>query len=144
MNAEAIYVGEISKLKRRVFSRFVYRILLWSCIFFLGSHTVLFLIAGAQFFGHSQHGLWILLLGAISMIAAFVVTGSERKAFQSFLIDIDARLQLGDCISTAFEYQQSGNESVFSDLLMQDATGKLRRLSTREIFPAEFSKLYFF
>jgi hypothetical protein len=78
------------------------------------------------------------------MIAAFVVTRSGRRAFQAFLIDLDARLQLGDCISTAFEYQQSGNESVFSDLLMQDATAKLRRLSTREIFPAEFSRLYFF
>lgn len=144
MNAEAIYAGEISKLKRRVFSRFVYRTLLWSCILFLGSLTVLFLIAGVEFFGHSRQGLWILLLSAISMIAAFVVTRSGRRAFQAFLIDLDARLQLGDCISTAFEYQQSGNESVFSDLLMQEATAKLRRLSTREIFPAEFSRLYFF
>mgnify|MGYP000019409170 CR=1 FL=1 len=39
MNAETIFLGEISRLKRQVFSRLVCRLLLWACAFFLGGYT---------------------------------------------------------------------------------------------------------
>jgi len=88
--------------------------------------------------------LWVLALCAISLIAAAAVALFANTAFQSFLVEIDARLRLGDSISTAFECQQAGHQSVFMDLLMQDAAAKLRRLSPRQIFPARFSRLHFF
>jgi hypothetical protein len=144
VNAETIFLDEISRVKRRVFSRLVCRLLLWACAFFLGSYTLFAIILKAHIYGGNHYGLWVLALGAISLIAATGVAIFESKAFQSFLIEIDARLQLGESISTAFEYQQAGHQSVFLDLLMQDATAKLRRLSPREIFPAGFSRLHFF
>jgi hypothetical protein len=143
VNAEAIFLSEISKLKRRVFSRFVYRILLWGSAFFLGGFTILSVIAKAGLLGSMPYEPWLFIMSAISLIAAIVVALFEKKDFRSFLIDIDLRLQLRDSISTAFEYQRSANTSAFLDLLMQDATAKLRRLKSRQIFPAKFPGLYF-
>jgi len=142
VNAESIFLSEISKLKRRVFSRFVYRILLWSFVIFLGSYAILFFITEAGFSGRGNYGPWTVILIGISLIAAIMVAILERKSFQFFLIDIDTRRDLRDSLSTAYEYHRSGNKSVFSDLLMQDAAVKLRQLNTRQIFPAKFSRLH--
>ena len=142
MNAEAIFLSEISKLKRRISIRLLHRILLWGSVFFLGSYTILSIIAKAGPSGSNPYGIWVFIFVGISLVAAIGVAIFERKDFLSFLIDIDTRLQLRDSISTAFEYKRSGNKSVFLDLLMQDATSKLRLLSPRHIFPAKFSRLY--
>ena len=143
MNAEAIFLAEISKIKRRSSIRFVNRILLWGSVFFLSSCTILSIIAHAGLSGPDPNRLWVILLIGISLIAAIAVAFIERKDFQSFLIDIDTRLQSQDTISTAFEYQRSGNKSVFLDLLMQEASARLSRLNHQQIFPAKFSRLHF-
>jgi hypothetical protein len=110
----------------------------------MAGYTLFAFILKTKIYGDSHYGSWVLALCAISLIAAIGVAIFKSKAFQAFLVEIDARLQLGDSISTAFEYQQAGHQSVFLDLLMRDATVKLRRLSPREIFPPGFSKLPFF
>ncbi len=142
MNSEAIFLTEISKLKRRSSIRFVNRTLLWGAVFFLSSYTILNIMAKATFSGPDPNRLWVIILIGVSLIAAIAVALIERKDFQAFLIDIDTRLQLQDSISTAFEYHRTGNKSVFIDLLMQEATAKLSRLNPDQIFPAKFSGLH--
>jgi hypothetical protein len=143
VNTEAIFLTEISKLKRRSSIRFINRILLWGAVFFLSSYTILNFIAMAGLAGLDPNKLWATLLIGISLIAAIAVAFIERKDFQSLLIDIDTRLQLQDTISTAFEYHRSGDKSVFLDLLMQEATARLSRLNHYQIFPVKFSRLHF-
>ena len=72
MNAETIFLGEISKLKRHVFSRFVYRILLWFSVLYLGCYTVLFFIAKAGFLSHGNYGPRAVILIGISLIASML------------------------------------------------------------------------
>ncbi len=142
MSAESVFLGEISKLKRRGFTKFIYRILLWASVIFLGSCTILFFIAMSGFSSQGNYGSWSVTLIGISLIAAIIVVILGRKNFQSFIIDIDTRLKLRESISTAYEYQRSGNKSVFSELLMQDAAAKLSRLYNNQIFPAKFTLLH--
>ncbi len=143
MNAEAIFLTEISKLKRRSSIRFVTRTLLWGAVFFLSSYTILNIVAKAGLAGPDPNRLWAILLIGVSLIAAIAAAFIERKDFQSLLIDIDTRLQLQDTISTAFEYHRSKNKSVFFDLLMQQAAARLSRLNHHQIFPAKLSRLHF-
>jgi len=85
--------------------------------------------------------VYIILVG-ITLLGGFLFAHAKKSNFLNFLIDIDTRLKLQDRISTAYEYQSSGNKSGFSELLMQDAVDKLRKLSNKQIFPAKLSALH--
>lgn len=141
MNAEQLFLREISKLKRIVFIKFVYRIMLWALLIFLCAGTIVRVVEET---GISQHRLIpvIIICSAIILFAAFLLAIIRKKDFLNVLIDIDTRLNLRDRIATAYEYQRSGIKSVFSDLLMRDAAARLRQFNTRDVLPARFSGLH--
>ena len=142
MSAEAAFLGEISRLKRIVFLRSVYRALLWAFLILLCAATIVLIIEKAGISEFSKYPANFTIFAAVILCLAFLGAYLRRGKFLHILIDIDTRLKLRDRITTAYEYQKSGIKSVFSDLLMQDATVRLRQLSAKHTLPVKFSVLH--
>ncbi len=85
--------------------------------------------------GYSIYPLLVLIAFACSVFYSF----RTRRSFLDELIELDARLELKDRMSTAYEYQQLGRGSVFVDMLMKDAGHILGSIKESRIFPRQFS-----
>jgi hypothetical protein len=142
VSAEALFLSEIAKLKRRVIIRSVHRILLRASLIFLIICTILLIIDKAGFSEYGESVSFYVISVGTALFAALLIAFVRRKNFLNVLIDIDTRFKLQDRISTAYEYRKSEKKSDFSDLLMQDATAKLLQLSTKQLFPAKFAFLH--
>ena len=142
MSAEALFLSEIAKLKRRVIIRSVHRILLRTSLIFLIICTILLIIDKAGFSKYGESVSFYVISVGTALFAALFIACVRRKNFLNVLIDIDTRFKLQDRISTAYEYREFRKKSDFSDLLMQDAAAKLLQLSTKQLFPAKFSYLH--
>lgn len=142
MSAEALFVSQISKLKRRLVIKAVQRTLLNAALTFVAICTILIIIEKAGLTKYGAYRSWVILLIGFSLFVGLLTAFLKKKDFLAFLIDIDTRLKLKDRLSTAYEYQKFGKKSDLSDLLMEDATDTLRQLSTQQLFPAKFSFLH--
>ena len=142
MSAESAFLGEISRLKRIIFIRFVYRTLAWAFLILLGAGTIVLIIEKAGISEYSRYSVTFIISAAVILCVAFLGAYLRRRKFLHILIDIDTRLKLQDRITTAYEYQKSGIKSIFSDLLMQDAAVRIRQLSAKHILPVKFSVLH--
>lgn len=142
MRAESLFLVEILKLKRRIFITSLLRIILRACLIFMFACLVMLLLEKAGISQYRPDAAAYIVLVGITLFVGFLYAHAKKTKFLDFLIDIDTRLNLQDRISTAYEYQSSENKSGLSDLLMQDAVDKLRKLSNKQMFPAKFSVLH--
>jgi hypothetical protein len=142
VSAESVFLGEISKLKRLVFIRFVFRTMLWVLLILLCACSIALFVESAGLLKFSDSAALLIVSAGIFPAVAFLFALARRPKFLNILIDIDTRLKLRDRITTAYEYQRAGHKSVFLDLLMQDAAARLRRLSDKHIVPEKFSLLH--
>lgn len=142
MSAESAFLGEISKLKRLVFIRFVFRTMLGVLLILLCAISVALFVERAGLLKFSASPVLLIVSAGIFLAVAFLFALTRRPKFLNILIDVDTRLKLQDRIATAYEYQRAGHKSVFLDILMQDAAARLRRLSDKSILPEKFSVLH--
>ncbi len=133
------FCSELSRLKRRLIVNASYRILLSTGLIFLGICIIAFFIQKANLLNLSNSVSWVVFSTGLSLAAALLLGLLKRTKFINTLIDIDRRLRLQDRISTAYEYYKSEKKTVLSDLQIQDAAAKLRRLSTKQMLPVKFS-----
>lgn len=142
MSVESLFLDEITKLKRHVFSMSLLRILLRAGLIFMFICLILLVLEKAGFSKYRPSGAVYVISAGIILFVCFLFAFVKRINFLTVLIDVDARLNLQERISTAYEYQSAGNKSGFSGLLMQDATDKLQQLSIKQIFPAKLTVLH--
>jgi len=142
VNAEAAFINQIAKIKRRVVMQTAGRILLHASVFFLGLHTIRFIISQAGFTDRRSDGVWLFFSVGISLSAAITIGLANRMSFLNVLADIDRRLNLKDRLSTAYEYLKFKRKSEFTDLLIEDAAAGLGRLTGKQLLPAGFSFLH--
>jgi hypothetical protein len=142
VSAESAFLGEISKLKRLVFIRLVYRTVLRALLILLCACSTALIVERAGLLKFSPSPVLLIISAGIIPAAAFLFALARRTKFLNILIDVDTRLKLQDRITTAYEYQRSGHKSIFLDLLMQDAAARLRRIGDKRILPEKFSFLH--
>jgi hypothetical protein len=142
VSAEAAFVSQIAKIKRRVVMRAGGRILLHASVFFLGLHTIRFILLQAGFTDHLFNGVWLVFSVGISLSAAMTIGLATRTSLLNVLVDIDRRMNLKDRLSTAYEYLKFKKKSEFTELLIKDATAGLGRLTGRQLLPAGLSFLH--
>ena len=133
---------EISSLKRLVRIKRVTQTILVASVIFLFIHAV---TTGLDKLGiplFKGEALTYAIFAGISLILAIFITYFQRKRFVDILIDIDARLNLKERISTAYEYCLLEKRSEFVDLLISDAGNRLRSIDKKKIFPIKFSFIH--
>jgi hypothetical protein len=138
VRTEDLFSTHISELRRLVFKRSMRRLIV---VAFSLSLILNFVALGVQKFGlfqwngYSIYPLLVLIAVAFAVFHAF----RTRRSFLGELIDLDARLELQDRTSTAYEYQQLGRKSVFVDMLMKQTSHILESIQESRIFPRRFS-----
>ncbi|MBW1697416.1 MAG: phage holin family protein [Deltaproteobacteria bacterium] len=141
--AELSFVESISRLKRRFFIRRVCFTLFISGAVFLLAYTI---GVGFERSGLFEFKRSVPIYGVyfgISIAAAVLYSViSRKKSFARFLIDMDARLNLKDTISTAYEYYRKEKTSALGSLLLADASLKLSRLNRKQLFPSRHPVIY--
>ena len=140
MRANPLFLESISKVKKLVFLRVLHRIVLITLLLFLGMYTLA--ICGEKagiFYGDIS---FYVMAFALSVGGALGYAYLKRENFTNVLIGIDTRLKLQDRSSTAYEYHTFGKPSEFANLLIEDAGRRLSRLSSNQLFPPKFSRVY--
>ena len=139
MSAEAVFIAELSKIKRWVILNSLQRAALDATLIFLGIWAGLWFIEGSEFTILSDAALRFGVATGISLTAALLFAVFRRNNLQNILIDIDTRLKLQDKLTTAYEYQRDGKKSDLLVLLLEDAARQLHQLEIKHMAPAKFS-----
>ena len=142
MSVEISFVSQIAKIKRRVVIQAIHRMLLNASLIFLFISTFLIILAKAGITDHYIMATWYFVPIGISLSAALLIGLVRRRNLLNVLIEIDGRLKLQDRLSTAYEYLKFKTRTEFSELLMNDAAGKLHQIDKRQLVPAGFSLLH--
>ena len=127
MNGQAAFLNGIRSIKRIVWFQ--------TAIQFLETATVIYLILYSVYAAWNRFGSFmikgsglIFMAIGISLVSSFALAIARRKSFSRQLIDIDSRLHLQDRLSTAYEYLQKQKETIFFNLLIQDAGEKISQI----------------
>jgi len=142
VSAELVFSKEIAYLKRLIFRQRIYEAMLRSFLIVLCILPPAAIAEKSGYFLQGSRGLIYLTAILVSLFLGFLITHRNKRSFQGSLIDIDSRLALHDKISTAYEIQQLGIQTEFSNLLMEDAGRTLSRLTRKQIFPPRGFYLY--
>ena len=141
MTAEDRFLKSFKKLDRIIIRRTVSRVLAAA---FLISLALNFVAVGLKEFGlYDFEGIGVYgLLTLISIAFALLYTIRTNKSVMEELIEIDARLELNEKISTAYECQRLGRWSIFVELLYEDVSRLLDSMKANQIFPKAFSPVH--
>jgi len=142
VSVEISFISQIGKIKRQVVIQAIHRILLNASSIFLSISVIFFILAKAGITDYNIKGTWYYVPIGISLAAALLIGFASRSNLLNVLIDIDRRLKLQDRLSTAYEYLKFKKKTEFADLLMNDATAKLRQINNQQLVPARFSLLH--
>jgi len=141
VTGDSVFEKSVATLLRWRKRRRLLSYLVWSLALSLILNAVA--LGFQKVFYRLEQGLSItLVLTLISFGLVLLIHLLPRKDFLSDLIEIDARLQLKDRLSTAFEYSQSGKPSRFRRRLLSDAGDVLERLPRNKLYPFGFSPAY--
>jgi hypothetical protein len=138
VRTDDLFSTRIFELRRLTIRRSLRRLLVVAFLLALIFNSVALGVQKIGLFhwdGYSIYPLLVLFAFACSAFYSF----RARRSFLDELIEIDARLELKDRMSTAYEYQQLGRRSVFVDMLMKDAGHILGSIKESRIFPRQFS-----
>lgn len=142
MNADAEFYNTFVRVKRLARLKILERLILLSLLLFLAAYTV---AAGAAWGGLADRReslVFYAIAAGLAVLIAAVHLVLTRPRMLDLLIEADRRLNLCDCISTAYEYHTTGKASAYRDLLLTDAARKLRRCRNRDLFPPCVSWLH--
>jgi len=142
VSLEASFNSQISKIKRRVVFQAIHRGLLNASLTFFSISIVYSILNLTGITNYGTDGTWYILPAALSLSTALLIGFVKRENLLNILIDIDRRLKLEDCVSTAYEYLQLKKKTEFSDLLINDAVVKLRQIRRKHLVPVQFSFLH--
>jgi hypothetical protein len=138
VKTDDLFSTRISRLRRLIIKRSMRRFLVVAFslgLIFNSIALAVHKIGLFQWNGYSIYPLLVLIAVACSLFYVF----RTRRSFLNELIELDARLELKDRVSTAYEYQQLGRRSVFVDMLMRQASHILGSIQESQIFPRQFS-----
>jgi len=141
VNGQVAFLNGIRSIKRIVWFQTAKQFLETAAVIYLSLYTV---CAAWNLFGSFMikgSGLIFMAIG-ISLVSSFALAIARRKPFSRQLIDIDSRLHLQDRLSTAYEYLQKQKETVFFNLLIQDAGEKISQIDKKKIFPKKLSWIH--
>lgn len=138
MTAEDRFSKSLKKLDRIIRGRTVRRTLVAAVLISLALNST---AVGLKEFGlYDFEGISVYaLLTLISIAFSLLYTIRTNKSLMEELIDIDARLDLNERISTAHECQRLGRRSIFVELLYEDVSRLLDSMKANQIFPKAFS-----
>jgi hypothetical protein len=120
----------------------LHRILLHASLLFLSICAVFLIIKSAGLADFNAGSIWYLASLGISLASALAISFKSKSRLLNILVDIDQRLDLQDRVSTAYEYLNEKKNNEFRELLLTDATVRLRQFKMQQIVPAHFSPLH--
>ncbi len=141
MSAHAVFLEGIRDIERIVRMHGLKRFMENAGVVFLCLHTV---SSGMQWFGQAllTGGAFFYPAAGLSLIAAAVLKWYGKKSLYDRLIEIDAAFHLQDRLSTAYECLQQNRQTVFLDLLIEDAGHKISHIDKKKIFPKKISWIH--
>ncbi len=141
MTAEDRFSKSFKKLDRIIIRRTVRRTLVAAVLISLALNSA---AVGLKEFGlYDFEGISVYgLLTLISIAFSLLYTIRTNKSLMEELIEIDARLDLKERISTAYECQRLGRMSIFVELLYEDVSRLLDSMKANQIFPKAFSPVH--
>lgn len=142
MNGQAAFLNGIRSIKRIVWFQTAKQFLETATVIYLILYSVYAVWNRFGSFMIKGSGLIFMAIG-ISLVSSFAFAIARRKSFSRHLIDIDSRLHLQDRLSTAYEYLQKQKETIFFNLLIQDAGEKISQIDKKKIFPKNISWIHF-
>ncbi len=126
-------------LRKQSFLRALMRIAGDTLLIALSLVTALLVLRKAKPFmipaeGYGIYSLFCLL----SLGFALLIEIRAPNRFFKELMDVDQRFQLGEMLSTAYEYLREGRKTIFLERLFEEASRFLSRVKVCEVLPVRF------
>ena len=142
MSSKESYTSSLTHLKKLLVWKLIER---WVSMAILLSLFSIFCIRFAgQFLGEDIDLFNIYIIAFVgSSLVAVIYAGYFKKSLFEELVEADIRLKLRENLSTAYEIYQKERDSIFSELLYQNAAGIMKRFGYHHIQQRKFFPLYF-